>query len=148
MESGATFLYTDILTAGWSPSGERFTYDTVQLINEVYLDGELAVFDHIKLTPARQNMTGLGFLEGFTHLGSMIVVSEKTNSILLDKLYELICSIGSNHIKFGLSKLPVDGFSIRVLANSTQMIERVFAECHRLISQEWFDTIPSSLRKY
>ncbi|KAB7706159.1 urease accessory protein UreD [Bacillus aerolatus] len=147
MESGATFLYTDILTPGWSPSGERFTYDTIQLINEIYLDEKLAVFDHIKLTPAKQKMSGLGFMEGFTHLGSMIVVGEQTNNGLLDRLYERIEANESN-MKFGLSKLAVPGFSIRVLANSTQVIERTFAECHRLISEEWFGLTPNSLRKY
>ena len=48
----------------------------------------------------------------------------------------------------GLSLLQVPGFTVRVLANSTQMIEKIFAECHRIISQNWFDTIPSFLRKY
>ena len=27
MEKGATFLYSDILTPGWSPDGDRFSYD-------------------------------------------------------------------------------------------------------------------------
>ncbi|HEY4554609.1 MAG TPA: urease accessory protein UreD [Bacillaceae bacterium] len=147
METGAAFLYTDILTPGWSPSGAKFTYDTIQLINEIYLDGELAVFDHIKLVPAKQNISGLGIMEDFTHLGSMIVIGEKTSNILLDQLYELIRANGSN-IKFGLSRLAVPGFSIRILANTTQVIERIFAECHSLVTREWFGVTPNSLRKY
>ena len=41
MEKGATFLYSDIITPGWSPDGERFSYDKLQLINEIYMDHEL-----------------------------------------------------------------------------------------------------------
>ena len=52
MEKGATFLYSDIITPGWSPDGEQFSYDKLQLINEIYMDDELVAFDHIKLNPA------------------------------------------------------------------------------------------------
>ena len=51
MEKGATFLYSDIITPGWSPDGERFSYDQLQLINEIYMDHELVAYDHIKLSP-------------------------------------------------------------------------------------------------
>ena len=59
MEKGATFLYSDIITPGWSPDGERFSYDQLQLINEIYMDHELVAYDHIKLSPATQDMRGL-----------------------------------------------------------------------------------------
>ncbi|KAB2334869.1 urease accessory protein UreD [Cytobacillus depressus] len=147
MEKGATFLYTDILTPGWSPSGDKFTYDTIQLLTEIYLDGELGVFDHIKLNPAQQKVTELGFMEGYTHLGSMMVIGDQTDNDLLDEIYQMIKTEEAN-IKFGLSRLEVPGFSVRVLANSTQVIERIFADCHRLINEKWFNRTPQSLRKY
>ena len=90
MEKGCTLLYSDIITPGWSPDGEQFSYDKLQLINEIYIENELVVYDHIKLNPAMQNMEGLGFMEGYSHLGSMIVVGENTNQDLLDRLYEAI----------------------------------------------------------
>ncbi|MEH7122389.1 urease accessory protein UreD [Bacillus sp. JJ1773] len=147
MEKGATFLYTDILTPGWSPNGEKFTYNSIQLMTEIYLDDQLGVFDHIKLTPAQQKLTELGFMEGYTHLGSMIVIGDQTDSGLLDEIYETI-NMEELNIKFGISKLEVPGFSVRVLANSTQVIERIFANCHRLINEKWFNHTPRSLRKY
>ena len=49
-----------------------------------------SVYDHIKLSPATQNINGLGLMEGYSHLGSMIVVDEKTNHDLLDRLYEAV----------------------------------------------------------
>ncbi|EKN70673.1 urease accessory protein UreD [Neobacillus bataviensis LMG 21833] len=147
MDQTATFLYSDILTPGWSPEGERFSYTTVQLLNEIYMDDELVVFDHIKLQPSEQNIRGLGFMEGYSHLGSMIVVSEQSNSSFLDQLYSTL-SKSTYECKVGLSLLSVPGFTIRVLANSTQMIEKIFSEIHQMISREWFQIIPSSLRKY
>src|SRR5699024_5593841 len=78
MEQGATLMYADILTPGWSPEGKRFSYDQLRLKNEIHMDGKLAAFDHVKLKPDSQHMNELGFMEGYTHLGSFIVVSEKT----------------------------------------------------------------------
>ena len=90
MEKGATFLYSDIITPGWSPEGERFSYDMLQLINEIYMDDELVAYDHIKLNPATQNMEAIGYMEGFSHLGSMIVVGEQTTPEFIDRLYHAL----------------------------------------------------------
>lgn len=147
MEKGATFLYSDIITPGWSPDGKRFSYDELQLINEIYMDHELVVYDHIKLNPGDHNIETLGFMEGFSHLGSMMVVGEQTSPELLDRLYQMI-NPNTNIYKVGLSLLPVKGFTVRVLAHSTQEIERMFTKIHHMISKEWFQTNPSFLRKY
>lgn len=147
MEKGATLLYSDILTPGWSPEGEKFSYDMLRLKTEIYMEDELVVFDHIKLHPASQHMNGLGFMEGYTHLGSFIVVGEKTNDDLLDRLHETIQKEAGD-FAFGLSKLAVPGFTVRIMANYTQVIERIISACHHVISDEWYQTKPSFLRKY
>lgn len=147
MEKGATFLYSDILTPGWSPDGEHFSYDALRLVNEVYYDDELIVYDHIKLNPKTNNMHELGMMEGYTHLGSLIVIGEQTNIDLIKRLDEIIHQENSD-FKAGISSLLGPGFSIRVLAKQTQVIERIFASCHQIISQEWFQNPPIFLRKY
>ncbi|BFH64071.1 urease accessory protein UreD [Paenibacillus azoreducens] len=147
MDKGANLLYSEIITSGWSPDGVQFSYDLLQLTNEIYVDGELAVYDHIKLNPAAQHMSSLGIMEGYSHLGSMIVISEQVNQDFLDRLYHEIYE-DTQEYRIGLSLLPVSGLIVRVLANSTQTIERIYAQCHRLINQSFFNTTPSFLRKY
>lgn len=147
MEQGATLLYSDIVTPGWSPEGSKFSYDTLRLKSEIYMDNELVVFDHVKLQPENQNMTGLGFMEGYTHLGSFIVIGEKTDDTLLDRLYETIQE-ETGDFEFGISKLTLPGFTLRIMANKTQVIERIITSCHAVISEEWNQMKPSFLRKY
>ncbi|WP_211746208.1 urease accessory protein UreD [Paenibacillus sp. Marseille-Q4541] len=147
MEKGATFLYSDIVTSGWSPDGAQFSYDLLQLISEIYIDDELVVFDHFKLNPSSQTIDSLGFMEGFTHLGSMIVVGDQVNSDLLDRLYHAVHE-ETKEFKIGLSLLPVSGLIIRILAHSTQTIEKIQTKCHHIINQEFFNKPPSFLRKY
>ncbi|MHC0038506.1 urease accessory protein UreD [Pseudoneobacillus sp. C159] len=147
MEKGAVLLYTDIITPGWSPDGERFSYSQLQLLNEIYLDDELVAFDHINLQPANRKMNSIGLLEGFSHIGSLIVIGEKTSPELLDRIYDSLPTTKQDY-KIGLSQLPVPGFTIRILANSTQLIESIILKCHQLINEEWFQKKPSFLRKY
>ncbi|MEK4418626.1 urease accessory protein UreD [Bacillus sp. FSL K6-0268] len=147
MEKGSTLFYSDIITPGWSPDGEEFSYDMLQLINEIYMESELVVYDHIKLKPAIQDMKEMGLMEGYSHLGSMIVIGEKANPDLLDVLYHAI-DANTKEYKVGLSSLLIPGFTIRVLANTTQTIEDLFSEFHHIISHEWFNKPPSFLRKY
>src|SRR5690625_6919 len=147
MEKGATLLYSDILTPGWSPEGDRFSYEMLRLKTEIYMEDELVAFDHIKLQPESQHMSGIGFMEGYTHLGSFIVVGEKTNDELLDRLYETIQQEAGS-FAFGLSRLAVQGFTLRVMANQTQVIERIISACHGVVSDEWYQAKPSFLRKY
>lgn len=147
MKKGATFMSSDIVTPGWSPEGEYFDYDSLRLLNEIYMDGELVAFDHVKLEPKENHMNGLGFMEGYTHLGSFFVVGEKTDEQLLDQLYEAIQETSAD-IKVGLSQLSVPGLSIRVMARSSQVIEGIFTRCHEIISKKWYGTRPSFLRKY
>lgn len=147
MKKGATFLYSDIITPGWSPNGDRFSYDRIQLINEIYMDDVLVAYDHIKLTPDVQKMDELGFMEGYTHLGSMIVIGERTNNHLLEQLYDVV-KFDTDTYKVGLSMLPIKGFTVRVLGNTTQKVEEVFSKIHRVLRQEWFGRNPTLLRKY
>lgn len=147
MEKGSTLLYSDIVTPGWSPEGTKFSYDILRLKSEIYMDGELAIYDHIKLQPEKQDMTGLGFMEGFTHLGSFIVVSEKADDDLIHMLHETVGNMDGD-FKFGISRLTIPGFTIRILADKTQQIERIITACHMVISEEWHEAKPSFLRKY
>ncbi|MFM1654908.1 urease accessory protein UreD [Brevibacillus sp. B_LB10_24] len=147
MERGAGIVYAEIITPGWSPDGTWFRYDWLQLKTQIYLDDELAVFDHLRLCPGESALEGMGLLEGYTHFGSMIVIGEQTNPDFFDRICSLLES-GTPPVKIGLSMLGVPGFTIRVLGRSTQDIEQVFALCQHMIREQWFDRGPVSLRKY
>ena len=140
-------FYSDILTPGWSPDGEWFQYDLLQLKNEIYLDEELVLFDHLKLQPIEAGVNGIGYMEGYTHLGSMIVISEKVNEDVLQRLYNVIeKDLGA--CKAGLSLLTEGGFTVRILAHSTQKVEELIAACSTFLRKEWYDRHPVTLRKY
>lgn len=147
MERGAVLIAADILTPGWSPDGELFRYQRIQVKTEVFLDDELIVYDHLNLQPNRQNMTGLGLFEGYTHYGSLLIIGEQVTPEFLDDLHTVIADSGVSG-KIGCSLLTVPGMAVRVLGSSTQEIEQLFEVCTRYARKQWFDLEPVSLRKY
>ena len=147
MEKGTCFIATDIITPGWDSEGNLFSYDCLDLKTEVYLEENMVVLDHIRLTPGSQNIMNIGFLEGYTHFGTMLVIGEKADADFCLKLYEAM-EAHDLKCKFGLSMLSVPGFTLRVLGLSTQDVQKVFNICHNIIRQEWFGKPTVFLRKY
>lgn len=146
MDREATLIYTDIITPGWSPDGEQFSYKMIQQMTEIFVNGELMVYDHLKLSPTAQRFSAMGGMDGFTHLGSMIVVSPNMQNHLIESIYKQLSS--SKTVRIGISALPIPGFSLRILANNSQIIERILTEIHQIISESWYEKKPSFLRKY
>lgn len=147
MEKGATLLYSDIITPGWSAEGGAFSYDRLQLKTNIYMENELVVYDNIKLEPAVQQINVPGFMGDYTHLGTFIVIGEKTDDDLIKRLHSVIHEHPGD-FDAGISRLTIPGFTIRILANMTQDVQRIISACHKLISEEWFGETPGFLRKY
>jgi urease accessory protein len=147
MERGTCYIATDIITPGWDSEGQLFSYELLELKTKIYFEGNLAVLDHIRLMPTHQSISDIGFLEGYTHFGSLVVIGEKVDAIFLSRISDLLDGAELKS-KFGLSMLTIPGFTLRVLGNSTQEVEKVFNLCHTLVRKEWFGKSPIFLRKY
>ena len=101
----------------------------------------MILFDHLKLQPIEVGVDGIGYMEGYTHLGSMIVISEKVNEDVLQRLYDVI-EKDLGECKAGLSLLTEGGFTVRILAHSTQKVEELMAACSTFLRKEWYDRHP------
>jgi urease accessory protein len=145
MESGASLICSDIYTPGWAPDGTLFQYGLLQSKMEVYLDERLILFDHVKIQPDADIM-GIGMMEGYTHFGTMIVIDERVNQLFLEEIHDLFENL--SEIRIGLTMLAIPGFALRVLANSTQQIEKVLANCHERIRNQLLEKETVFLRKY
>lgn len=147
LEKGATLLYLEVITSGWSPEGDPFTFTCLRLQSEIYIDEELVVYDHIKLAPGEQDFNVLGYMEGYSHVGTFMVINDNVDDDLIDRVYELLLE-DDYDVKIGISRLSVPGFTIRILGNMTQHIEWLAMKCRNFLNEEWYGTSLGSLRKY
>lgn len=139
MKENSTLIYTDGITAGWSPDGEKFKYSQVQMKLKLFIDDKPVLLDNLKLNPKKDDLTGIGFMEGFSNYGSLIVIDSDVDSLLINTLREKIDKLNLD-VKAGISKLECKGFVLRVLGNLTQDIEKVIFACINHIRKEKFNS--------
>lgn len=145
MASRSALIYADIVTSGWPVDHQPFPYQEIRLKNQIYIDGQLTVLDHLKLRPGEQPLGNMGFMEGFTHFGTLFMIAEATENDF-EALTETLYSYHDT-CKIGFSRLDVPGAIVRVLGNDTGTIETVFAVCTEWMKKK-LERKMADLRKY
>lgn len=136
MSSSATFFYSDIITPGWAEDGRMFQYERVTSKMQIFVDDTLVVFDHLLLEPD-EKFEQLMYLEEYSHIGTLFFIHPKVNEPFLEDLRDKLEAF-SNQARIGVSMLSVRGMTMRILASSTTMIEKIFAACEELIGERFY----------
>lgn len=147
-QTGAMF-YTDILTPGYSPDERHFTYDSLHLLNEIFVDDELVVFDNMLLDPNKNKVDALGYMEGYTHLGSCYFIHPNITKQTIDELYQVMKPfLTDTQCRIGITELATHGLAIRILAHQTDLIENILKEVQIKVVQQFYNREVNFLRKY
>ena len=149
----SSLVMSEVITPGWSPDGAPFRYEELRLRTEIHIESEgrggLLALDNLLIRPPQHDVAGMGFMEGFSHVGSLIVVDRRVDQALADELQVLT---GGHDAYTGVSlTATVDGISalvLRSLSNSTGELTRLLGNCSALLRQRWHGTAPLDLRKY
>ncbi|MFY9635062.1 MAG: urease accessory protein UreD [Cellulosimicrobium cellulans] len=149
----SSLVMAEAITPGWSPDGASFKYEELRLRNEIHVetDGgtQLLALDNLLIRPPLNDVTGLGFMEGFSHLGSLLVVDARVNQALADELHAL----GSGHdahmgISLTRTVAGTTGLVLRALSNSTGELNGLLGACTAVLRDRWHGQGPLDLRKY
>ncbi|WP_312094103.1 urease accessory protein UreD [Niallia sp.] len=146
MEEGACYFASDIITPGWAEDGSFFKYAWIRSKQKIYRNNKLIFFDHLCLEPG-EDFTSIMQMEGYTHIGTLLLIhdqADRTFRLELDQLVENY----QEGIRFGISKLPVNGFILRILAYNTGIIERIFHSVHALARKSLLGKEALEWRKY
>lgn len=147
-KTGAMF-YTDILTPGYSPDEAHFTYDYLHLLNEIFVDGELVVYDNLLLDPNKNRVDALGYMEGYSHLGSCYFIHPDANKETVEELYEIMAPYAKQEdCRIGITELATHGISIRILAHQTDLILVILNDVQQQLVRKHYDRDVDFLRKY
>ena len=147
MDESATLIYSDGITSGWSKEGADFQYSNVQLKTSVYVNNKMVLLDNLLVNPREDDVTKLGFFEGYQNFGTLLVINKNINAKTIEELRNYIKNLNLP-ICFGISELEVNGFVLRALGNLTQNIESAIRLCHNYIRKEFLNSRELSIRKY
>ncbi|MFJ4210149.1 urease accessory protein UreD [Paenarthrobacter sp. NPDC089675] len=149
----SSLVMAEVITPGWSPDGAAFRYEELRLRNEIRVEtdhgSKLLALDNLLIRPPLGDVTGMGFMEGYSHLGSLIVVDPRVNQELADQLdraardYEA-CS----GVSLTISVAGTTGLVMRSLSNSTRELNELLGACTALLRKRWHGQEPLNLRKY
>jgi urease accessory protein len=88
-------------------------------------------------------------MEGFSHLGSLVVVDARVDHALADELHALTAD-NNAHTGISLTRTAAGttGLVLRSLSNSTEELNRLLGACTTLLRKRWHGQAPLNLRKY
>ncbi|WP_350224003.1 urease accessory protein UreD [Pseudarthrobacter sp. fls2-241-R2A-168] len=149
----SSLVMAEVVTPGWSPDGAAFRYEEVRLRNEIHVETEdgsqLLALDNLLIRPPLGDVTGLGFMEGYSHLGSLVVVDPRVDQALADDLHSVT---SENDALTGMSltrsAAGTTGLVLRSLSNSTGELNRLLGACTALLRKRWYGQEPLNLRKH
>lgn len=153
LRASSTLVMAEVVTPGWSPDGAAFRYEEVRLRNEIRVDSghgtQLLALDNLLIRPPLHDVTGLGFMEGYSHLGSLVVVDARVDQALADELHVLTAgSEASTGISRTRNVGGTAGLVLRSLSNSTDELNRLLRSCTDLLRERWYGQGALDLRKH
>ncbi|MBT2555384.1 urease accessory protein UreD [Arthrobacter sp. ISL-5] len=151
----SSLIIAEVVTPGWSPDGSSFRYEELRLRTEIRVesgsgaDSGLLALDNVLIRPSGHDVTGMAFMEGFSHLGSLIVVDPRVDQALADELH----AVTEGHDAYAGVSLTstlagTTGLVLRSLSNSTEELNRLLSACAALLRKRWHGQDPLNLRKY
>jgi len=155
----SSLIMAEVMTPGWSPDGASFRYEELRLRNEIRVqtdagkdrggDTELLALDNLLLRPPLSDVTGLGCMEGFSHLGSLIVVDRRADQALADELDQVTTGYDAyTGVSLTAAKAGTRALVLRALSNSTEELNSLLRACTALLRHCWYGQEPLNLRKY
>jgi len=132
MEESSTLVVMDGVTAGWSEDEKAFQYQKVQMKTTVFMDERLVYNDHLICEPQENEMTALGYFEGYSNYNSLLVLSPKCTKQVIETIKNRLESLDAT-IAVGLSTLEKPGFVIRTLGENGEKNRHVL-----MAALNWF----------
>ena len=153
LRPSSSLVMAEVVTPGWSPDGAAFRYEEVRLRNHICVEtgagAELLALDNLLIRPPLHDVTGLGFMEGYSHLGSLVVVDPRVDQALADELHLLTTDHQAlTGISLTRTVAGTTGLVLRSLSNSTDELTRLLRSCTDLLRGRWYGQGPLDLRKH
>jgi urease accessory protein len=149
----SSLVMAEVITPGWSPDGASFRYEELRLRNEIRVETgggtRLLALDNLLVRPPLDDVTGTGFMEGYSHLGSLVVVDARVDQALADELHQLAETFDAyTGVSLSATMDGITALVLRSLSNSTEKLNTLLGGCSGLLRQRWYGQAPLNLRKY
>jgi len=130
-------FFAEDVTPGWDPGDTNFTYAGMHLRIDVRGEegGGLVCRDNVRIQPGLVGhaLEGIGYLEGYTHMGSILILGQHTIGNYADMVRDTVDTVGPG--KVGVthgSRHGVSWLMVRALAESTDALNAMILAVNEL----------------
>ncbi|MDO5614976.1 MAG: urease accessory protein UreD [Cruoricaptor ignavus] len=116
MTGTSHLIWGDLISGGRIHSGEKFLFSKYHTKTKIYRDERLIIFDNQLISPETQPLEELLFFEGYTHQGTLLMVSpfaedfkKELDAILLEQFTDS---------SYGFTICAENALMLRILGNS------------------------------
>lgn len=122
MDDGTTLIYSEILTSGRS-GREKFDFDIYySRLTVTHNDRWPILTDTAVLQPKKQELTGLGMMNGYDALASMYIIDDRVTKRMAEEINERI--IANSDVLAGADMLPLaNGVIARILGPNNRAVK-------------------------
>jgi urease accessory protein len=122
MEHGSCAIVYDAMAAGRIGRGEHWKFRELSSEVSIRVEGTPQYLSRASLIPASRPLDGLGVMEGFDYLGSIIAIRDRSRTTTED-IKAIDASITSTvGVWGGATALAANGFVAKFLASSAQAL--------------------------
>jgi urease accessory protein len=146
MEAGSHAFIAEVISPGRAGRGELFQYKKIASQFSVYWGDTWTVWDSLLLEPSRLTSPH-EMLNGYTHIGTLWVLSEQINNDHVELMNRYLVSQDPVTVYAGCSLLPCNGLVIRLLGYSAWKLQSIMKEGWDLIRRELLGKPPLQIRK-
>lgn len=122
-DSSSQFIMKEIITGGRTLCGECFEYTFYDNLVNIYIGDLLVYRDNTRFHPEEMNLSGIGFHENFTHMGTLLLFHVKKDTQWIKQAQELLDQ--TPNLEGGVTRIDSIAIMIRVLGYQGEQLEQI-----------------------
>lgn len=121
MQSDSTLLWGEILSPGREKHGERFEFDYIKLLFQVWINDQCLVYDALNFTSQELAVPKIGLLEDYSYIGSLWLISPLVQELDESALNEKLANFDAGMA--GITRITESAIHIRWLTSDMVLLK-------------------------
>lgn len=144
----STLLYSEIFSPGYGENGKKYIYNLMSLKTKIFYNGKILVYDNLVYQPKKEDPSVYGIMDGYDRCGTAIYFSPVFTQKHVEEIRAMLKEqFNDPKYHFGVSSFDKPSIAVRILADETYEIERVFKTLHSYVREKILNLPAINLRK-
>jgi urease accessory protein len=126
LHTDSVLAFSEIYSSGRIGYGESYQFRHVRNQFEIRINEKLAVWEQYTLDPENVEYGNLGYMDGFTHWGSLYLYANVSHAALLNEVRECLSAYQLHEFRVGCSLHPSGIITLKAIGSQYEAIKQCF----------------------